>query len=135
MPYTRLYYHITWGTHKREPLIQPTFEASLYRVMTAKIEELGGRVFAIGGMDDHVHLAVSIPAKVSVSDFVGQVKGNSSHFVNHELCLPYHFGWQAEYGIVTFGQRNLNLVVEYIRHQRQHHAEQRVWRYLEEVDE
>ncbi|MCW5851299.1 MAG: transposase [Anaerolineae bacterium] len=66
MPYTRLYYHITWGTRNREPLIQPSFEVALHRVMTAKVEELDGRVFAIGGVDDHVHLAVSIPAKTSV---------------------------------------------------------------------
>ncbi len=134
MPFARLYYHIIWGTEKREPLIKPEFETALHNVIAAKVTELGGQVFAVGGVEDHVHVAGSIPPRIAVSNFVGQLKGNSSHFVNHVLTLPYHFAWQSEYGVVTFGPKNLSFVVDYIHHQRQHHSVKSAWAYLEAVD-
>jgi putative transposase len=77
----------------------------------------------VGGTDNHVHLVVSVPPKVALSVFIGQVKGNSSHWVNHELRLDYRFTWQAEYGVVSFGGKQLDMVVRYVRNQRKHHAE------------
>lgn len=82
MSYWRLFYHITWGTKNREPLIDPKFEQDLYRVIVAKAKALGGTVYAVGGTENHIHLAVSIPPVIAVNSFIGQVKGNSSHFIN-----------------------------------------------------
>ena len=95
MPYWRLFYHIVWGTAGREPPIQAEFEAILHRVIVAKATELGAFVHAAGGTEDHVHLAVSVPPRMALADFVAQVKGNSSHYANHELSLPYPFKWQG----------------------------------------
>ena len=133
MPYWRLFYHITWATREREPLIQVAFETRLHSVIAAKASDLGGVVHAVGGVEDHVHLAVSVPPRIALADFNGQVKGASSHFVNHELNLPHVFRWQAEYGIVSFGGRQLEIVMEYIRQQRQHHLEHTVIPFLERV--
>ena len=102
MPYWRLFYHFVWGTKNREPLIAPEWEDSLHNVIAAKATELGAFVHAVGGTEDHAHLVVSVPPKIALSTFIGQVKGNSSHFVNHELNVDIHFAWQAEYGVVSF---------------------------------
>ena len=91
MSYSRLFYHMIWGTKNREPLIQIEFEISLYNVIAAKAKDLGAFVYAVGGIEDHVHLVASVPPRIALADFIGQVKGNSSHWVNHELLLPYHF--------------------------------------------
>jgi len=121
MPYWRLFYHFTWGTKLREPLIDPAFEAELHRVIAAKAIELEAIVHAVGGIEDHVHLVVSVPPKIALSTFIGQVKGTSSHFVNHEVRPEYYFSWQDAYGVVSFGERHLKWVVEYALHQREHH--------------
>ena len=134
MPYFRLFYHMIWGTKNREPLIQNEFEASLHNVIAAKVKELGAFVYAVGGIEDHVHLVASVPPRLALSTFIGQVKGNSSHFVNHELSLPYHFAWQAEYGVVSFGGKQLDMVVKYVKGQRQHHLDRTIIPFLERVD-
>ncbi len=90
MSFWRLYYHIIWGTKNREFLIKPDFQDSLHNVIAAKAKKLGAIVYAVGGIEDHVHLVASIPPIVALSYFIGQVKGNSSHFVNHELSLSYN---------------------------------------------
>ncbi|MCL5995360.1 MAG: IS200/IS605 family transposase [Chloroflexi bacterium] len=129
MAYWRLFYHIVWSTKNRHPLIQAEFEGSLHNVIAAKAKQLGAMVHAVGGIEDHVHLAASVPPKISLSVFISQVKGNSSHFVNQSLGIP--FAWQSEYGVVSFGGKNLDLVVKYVKSQHQHHAEQTLLAFLE----
>jgi putative transposase len=133
MPYWRLFYHFVWGTRNREPLIAPEWEISLHNVIAAKATKLGAFVHAVGGIEDHVHLVVSVPPKIALSTFIGQVKGNSSHFVNHELDVDIHFAWQAEYGVVSFGGKMLDTVVRYAKNQRKHHADGTTIAMLERV--
>ena len=85
MPYWNLYYHFVWGTKNRLPLVDSTLEPELYRVIAAKTQGLGGFVHALGGTEDHVHFAVSIPPKLAPPKVIGDVKGNSSHYVNHVI--------------------------------------------------
>ncbi len=131
MPYWRLFYHFAFGTRKREPLIARQQEAALHKVIAAKAQELEAIVHAVGGMEDHVHLVVSVPPKISLANFVGQVKGNSSYFVNHSLDLETQFAWQGGYGAVSFGGNALYDVVRYIKNQRRHHAERTLLTMLE----
>jgi len=133
MPYWRLFYHFVWGTKNREPLIALEWEDSLHNVIAAKATKLGAFVHAVGGTEDHVHLVVSVPPKIALSIFIGQVKGNSSHFVNHELGVDVHFSWQGEYGVVSFGGKMLDMVVRYAKGQRKHHAEGTTLAMLERV--
>lgn len=133
MPHWRLFYHFVWGTKNREPVIAPEWEDSLHNAVAAKAADLGAFVHAVGGIEDHVHLVVSVPPKIALSTFIGQVKGNSSHFVNHELDAGIYFGWQAEYGVVSFGGKMLDMVVRYAKNQRKHHANGTTIAMLEQV--
>ena len=87
MPYWRLFYHIVWVTAGRQPLIAPDWQEVLHNVIAAKAAALGAMVHAVGGIEDHVHLAVSAPPTVMLATFIGQIKGASSHFANRELGL------------------------------------------------
>lgn len=94
---------------------------------------MDGFVHAIGGIEDHVHLAVSIPPKIAPAKFIGDVKGNSSHFINHVIRPDFEFRWQTEYGLLSFGERNLPAIVRYIRNQKQHHANGDLIATLEQI--
>ena len=135
MPYWRLFYHATWATKQRHPLIDLQWESSLHNVIAAKGRTLGAHVFAVGGIEDHIHLVAAVPPSLALSTFLGQIKGNSSHFVNRALSVPYEFGWQSEFGIVSFGGRQLDTVVRYVRNQRQHHAAQTLIPFLEQNEQ
>ena len=105
------------------PLIDSTIEHELYRAIAAKVKNMEGFVHAIGGIEDHVHLAVSVPPKVAPAKFIGDVKGNSSHYINYVVKPDFEFHWQDEYGLVSFGEKNLSGVIRYIHNQKQHHAD------------
>jgi len=123
MPYWRLFYHFVFGTRNREPLIDEPWETDLHNVIAAKAKELGAFVYAMGGVEDHIHLVASVPPRMALATFIGQVKGSSSHFVNHALSLETQFAWQGDYGVVSFGAKHLDTVVRYVRGQRQHHSQ------------
>lgn len=135
MPYWKLYYHFIWGTKNRLPLIENSFEEELYKVITAKVIKLEGKLHAVGGMNDHVHIAVSIPPKIAPATFIGEVKGNASHFVNHVVKPDFEFYWQTEYGVLSFGEKNLSVVVAYIHNQKEHHAKGTLIEAMEKMDE
>ena len=131
MPNYKLYYHIVWGTKNRHGIILPDFEADLYRVLAAKVISMDGIVHAIDGVEDHVHLAVTIPPKHALSKVIGEIKGNSSHAINHVIKPGLNFSWQEEYDVFSFGEKTLSSIVRYIQNQKQHHTENTVQAYLE----
>ena len=74
MAYWQLFYHIIWSTKYREPLLTPKVESVIHDFLRSKAIGLGATVFALDGMVDHVHMVASIPPKIAVAKFVGQVK-------------------------------------------------------------
>ena len=55
MPYTKLFYHIIWSTKNREPIITSAIEGKLDSYLAKKALSLGGIVYAINGISDHVY--------------------------------------------------------------------------------
>lgn len=136
MPFWVCYYHIVWTTRNREPLITPQTEPVLFKAVETKSSEFNAPVLAVNGVADHIHIAVCIPPKIAVSDWVGNVKGASSHAVNTAFSnLPTQFRWQGSYGVLSFGVKNLDMVRDYILHQKQHHANNSLYDYLERADD
>ncbi len=87
-------------------------------------------VAEVGGVEQkHVHLAVSIPPRLAVSDLMRFVKGSASHLLNHgpNQSGGDPFAWQAEYGALSFGKRSLPGVIDYILNQPTRHAAANLW--------
>ena len=131
MPYTQLFYHLVWGTKGRQPRLTEEVEPILHNLLRNKAIDLGGSVFALGGIADHVHMVASIPAAVSVAKFVGQVKGSSSAIFNKSGFTKERFFWQEEYGAFSFDRKKLPNFVAYAQSQKQHHGQQSTIAVLE----
>jgi putative transposase len=69
---------------------------------------------------------------VAVSYLVQQIKGASSHLLNHEVA-PDRFKWQGAYGAFTVSRENLDGVKAYVLRQKEHHARNDVWPEWERV--
>jgi len=131
LPYWRLFYHIVWATRNRESLITSGLEAVVWAAVRQAAERHGGRVHAVGGVADHVHLLVSIPPSIPVATAVGRIKGASARWVNQQHPGDPVFGWQAEYGVVSVSEENVTAIARYVEEQAAHHADQRLWPALE----
>jgi len=122
MPYWRLFYHAIWATWSRERLIAPAVEPVIHDLLRSKAVGLGATVFALNGMEDHVHLVLSIPPKLSLADFIGKVKGSTSTRFNKSGLLDRRLRWQEEYAILSFDTKRLPKYVAYVENQKTHHA-------------
>lgn len=132
--YWELNYHIIWRTKNNMTLLtprvaEPTHAALIHRAL----ETANTIVHAVGGIEDHIHMAVSLPPTIELATWIGDLKGAVAHQINHSALGPGTLAWQTGYGIVSFGTRDLPWVVNYIRNQREHHTAGRVEDRLERI--
>lgn len=133
--YSEINLHITWHTKNNQPFITNQIEPHLYKFLKDKIIQTLEMFFhAIGGVSDHIHLAVSIPPTIQISDWIGKLKGASSHFINKEIANRKALEWQNGYGIVSFGTKDTKWVVKYIENQKRHHQENTTFTRLEIIE-
>ena len=132
--YSEIYLHITWHTKENARVLRGQVEDRLYGYIRHRVAQTPGAfMHEIGGIEDHLHLAVSVPPTLTISDWIGELKGSSAHYINHEAGRRGTLAWQTGYGVVSFGKKDLPFVVEYIRNQKAHHAAGRVHARLERV--
>ncbi|MCA9861165.1 MAG: IS200/IS605 family transposase [Thermomicrobiales bacterium] len=134
MTYWRCFYHLVWGTKRRVPSIDEERADVLMAMIPGIAREEGALVHAIGIMPDHVHVAISIPPRVSVAQVVSRLKGSTSHRFGHDERSESWFGWQAEYGVMSLTEKALPTVVDYVRSQPQRHAGQELYLGLEQME-
>ncbi|MGL5871514.1 MAG: IS200/IS605 family transposase [Xenococcaceae cyanobacterium] len=130
----RLYYHLVWGTKNREPLIDRKREARLYSYIVSKADSLNCIIHAIDGTENHIHVIVSIPPKLSIAEFVKHIKGSSSHYLNQNFPDSPQFAWQEGYGVFSLGGKQLDEAIAYVRHQKIHHQQNTAIAMLEQID-
>ena len=93
MSYTQTSYHIVLRTHRSIPAITEDCERDLYSYILGFINNKGGHLYRIGGMPDHVHLFVSLPATLSMSKFVQELKIATSKWLKDNPHFPLFDRW------------------------------------------
>jgi putative transposase len=133
--YAEINLHLTWHTKESAPLLVPDVERVVHHYLRGRcINTPGVYVHEVGGIETHVHLAVSVAPTILVSELVGRLKGASAHEANQKHGRKV-LEWQAGYGVVSFGTRDLPWVAEYVRDQRERHARGQVADRLERITE
>jgi REP element-mobilizing transposase RayT len=118
--YLSLHYHIVFGTKNRAPIIGADWLPRFHEYLGGTLRGLGGFPEGIGGVQDHVHLLVSLKATHTLSDVVRELKKASSLWVR-ETLVERQFAWQEGYATFTVSASALEPVRRYIAHQEQHH--------------
>ncbi len=119
--YTQLYVHYVFAVQNRLSLIKKSWKDDLYKYISGIVHKNEHRLLAINGVEDHVHLFVSMHPKQTVSDLVRDVKRSSSLWINNQKLVAGKFSWQEGFGAFTYGKSQIGNVVEYINNQEEHH--------------
>ncbi len=132
--FCEIYLQLTWHTKSHCAILRGSVEARVHGFLRARIADTPEAfVYEIGGIEDHVHLAVRIGPSLKISDWIGELKGSSTHYLNRHLRRRIPFVWQRGYGAVSFGKKDLPFVVDYIRRQKEHHRGARIFDRLERI--
>lgn len=120
-------YHIIWGTKYRNKVLNNKIEDELKQLLYQIAEEKGFTISHLEiGLDDHVHLLISAPPKLSVTTIVSCLKGTSAFrlFRKHPELKKFYWSkedrhlWSSSYYVETIGTTNQNAVAKYIDDQR-----------------
>ena len=133
--YCEINLHFTWHTLNNQQILTEALENRLYHYLQHRvIQEKGVFFHAVGGTANHVHLVVSVPPTLLISDWAGKLKGASAYYINHEITRRKVLEWQTGYGVVSFGTKDLEWVKRYVQRQKEHHAQGKVYERLERID-
>ena len=116
-------YHIVFAPKYRRQVIYGKIKSDIGKIIRTLCEQKGVEIIEAEACADYIHLLVSIPPKISVSGFMGYLKGKSSLMIfDRHANLKYKYGnrhfWCKGYYVDTVG-KNKKVIAEYIRNQLQ----------------
>ncbi len=135
--YSEIHLHVVWHTKRSAPLLTSAIEAFVHRYLKQRLlYEEGVVCHAVGGIENHVHVALSVQPNVLISELIGRMKGAAAHEANLQFGgAEKVLEWQRGYGVVSFGTRNLAWVKAYVEGQRERHVRGRLQERLERSGE
>jgi len=116
-------YHIVFAPKYRRKIIYGKIKVDIGQILRKLCEYKSVEIIEANACPDHIHMLVSIPPKLRVSQFVGYLKGKSSLMIfDRHANLKYKYGnrqfWCKGYYVDTVG-RNKKAIEEYIKNQLQ----------------
>ena len=119
----RCKYHIVFAPKYRRMAIYGEIKQDIGKILRQLCENKGVTIIEAELCKDHVHMLVEIPPSLSVSQFMGYLKGKSSLMIFDRYAnLKYKYGnrhfWCRGYYVDTVG-KNEKIIKEYIQNQLQ----------------
>jgi putative transposase len=116
----RVLIHLVFSTKDRKPFLNDSVRVNLhsYLVGCAHPEHV---VLRVGGVEDHVHLAVFLSRTESIAKLVERFKVSSSKWMKGKGPDFAEFAWQKGYAVFSVGLGDRQVLVQYIDAQAAHH--------------
>ena len=113
--------HTVFSTKNREPWIPESLQPRLHAYLAGACRAVASEALRVGGTENHVHIACTLPRTLTVSQLLEAIKKSSSQWVKKQDEANRRFAWQAGYGAFSLGQSQLPALVHYIDNQQEHH--------------
>ena len=119
--YRQIFYHIVFSTKNREATLAEKHADALYKYIWGIIKERNCKLYRIGGMEDHLHIFSDLHPSISLADYIKDIKQGSSNWMKGNGLFPKFNGWQDGYGAFTYNIKEKQIVIDYIKNQKEHH--------------
>jgi len=116
--------HVVFSTKDRAPILDAAVRPDLYAYLATIVRNNDCECFRVGGVVDHVHLAIRLNREANVAGLVAELKASSSKWLKGQSPKLTKFAWQRGYGAFSVGPGDLNSLIGYIDRQEAHHAKQ-----------
>jgi REP element-mobilizing transposase RayT len=113
--------HCVFSSKERRRIIPPELQERLWPYLGGIAREHKMKAISIGGVEDHVHMLLSLPATLSIAKAMQLIKGGSAKWVHDNFPQHRLFAWQEGYGAFSIGISDVARTVSYIEEQKEHH--------------
>lgn len=117
----KVYIHFVWTTKYLQRILTALARPKLHEHFLDEAKKHLISVEALNVQPDHVHLLSNLSRSQTIEDVTKQLKGESSHWINHNDVIAGKFSWQTGYGAFSVSYTHYKEVVGYINNQDQHH--------------
>jgi putative transposase len=119
--YTQILYQIVFATKNRKPCLTPKNRPELFKYIYGILKNKNCHLYRINGVEDHIHILISLHPSTSLSSLVKDIKVGSSGFIADNNLFPDFTHWQEGYGAFTYSFNARDILIEYIKNQEEHH--------------
>jgi len=113
--------HLVFSTKDRAPGFDVDVRAQLHAYLATVARNLDCGCYRVGGVADHVHLAIRLSRTLTMASLVGELKTSSSKWLKTLSPSLSTFAWQRGYGAFSVGPLDLDALRGYIDGQEKHH--------------
>jgi REP element-mobilizing transposase RayT len=113
--------HLIFSTKDRQPALSDDIRPALFAYLATVIRNSGCECYRVGGVADHVHLAVRMGKEQTIAKLIEQVKSSSSKWLKTQSPGLRRFAWQRGYGAFSVGPTDIQALLRYIDEQEVHH--------------
>ncbi len=113
--------HITFSTKDRYPFIDKNISEQLYSYLGGICKNLECNPIIVGGYRNHIHILCLLSRKISQMKLLEEVKKSSSKWIKTKGQQYSGFYWQNGYGIFSVNPKQMDIVANYIKKQKEHH--------------
>lgn len=113
--------HIVFSTKLRAPMLSKEIRQELHSYMVGIARNNGCSPVQIGGVEDHVHLLISLSRTITIAQLVEHLKTGSSKWLKEKGPALKDFAWQAGYGVFSVSPAQANEAIRYVQSQEAHH--------------
>lgn len=113
--------HLVFSTKDRAPCLIPSVCPALHAYLATVARNAGCECPRVGGVEDHVHLAIRFSRTTTIANLVEELKTSSSKWLKTQSSDLGGFAWQRGYGVFSVGPSDLDALLAYIDRQEEHH--------------
>ena len=124
MSYVKLLYHIVIRTKASQPVLSLEHSDDLYRYIWGIIKNKNSVLYRINGTEDHIHILLSLHPTHALSDFMRDIKAESSKMLKRTVGFERFSAWGEGYAALTYSLKDKDMIINYIKKQREHHKKQ-----------
>jgi putative transposase len=113
--------HVVFSTKDRAPALDSSVRPALYAYLATVVRNADCECYRVGGVSDHVHLAIRLSRTITTAKLVEELKTSSSKWLKTQSPALAAFAWQRGYGAFSVGASDLEALRQYIDNQEEHH--------------
>ena len=121
MSYVELLYHVVIRTKESQPTLSLEYSDDLYRYIWGIIKNKKSILHQINGIEDHIHILFTLHPTIALSDFMRDLKAGTSKMLKQTTGYKQFTAWGEGYAALTYHLKDKNMLINYIKKQREHH--------------
>jgi len=114
------YIHIIFSTKNRISYISEEMEVEVFSYIAGLCKAKDCSVQKVGGYNNHIHILCSLSKNLTLVELIRFIKSNSSKWITEKFGIQ-KFHWQVGYGTFSVSPKDIQLVIDYISTQKEHH--------------